>query len=252
MWCFKYKKIYLSLFSLLLQQLLFSQDAVTLSFVPPGTIMLNDSLYIDQAPVDNLMFLEFIDHVKRVRKYVHTAPSQREKLHITTTYAMATSLPAEDIDSIYNRIVFAEIYRGRFSSENYLRHPVFSHMPALNIPKDLAAFYCRWRTDMVELLWAEKMKHEPQVAIPKIQYRLPTTQEFELAYRIFDAESRLKISTKNSPLKMEISHDKIYFQFYRLPEFTLGNENFLATGLDANRKGFTGFRCVCEYKQPQK
>ncbi len=124
MWCFKYKKIYLSLFFLLSQQLLFSQDAVTLSFVPPGMIMLNDSLYIDQAPVDNLKFPEFIDHVKRVRKYVHTAPSQREKLPITTTYAMATSLPAEDIDSIYNRIRSAEIGRGRFSSENYLRHPV--------------------------------------------------------------------------------------------------------------------------------
>src|SRR5690606_1299263 len=27
---------------------------------PPGTIKLNDSLYIDVAPVDNIMYLEFL------------------------------------------------------------------------------------------------------------------------------------------------------------------------------------------------
>lgn len=242
-------RIFISLCFLLSQQLLFSQAIETASFVPPGTIKLNDSLYIDQAPVGNLMFLEFIDRVKRVRKFVHTAPSQRVKPHITTTYALATSLSSLEIDSIYNRIKTAEVEKGRFSSENYLEHPNFSNMPVLDIPEDLAALFCKWRTDMVALLWAQKTKDQPQLLIPKIRYRIPTKEELELAYKTFDAAGRLKISTENSPLKMESSYDKVNFQVYRLPEYTSGNKNYLAKGLDANRKGFTGFRCICEYKR---
>lgn len=241
------KKLYILLLFLASNQV-HSQN----TFVPPGTIKVNDTLFIDKAPVDNLMFLEFIDQVQRIKRYHESAKLKTQKLHIADLFFMKTLLNPSRTREIYEQIeLIKSIGSKRFSSEKYLEHPNFDHHPALFITKEMAEFYCEWRTKMVSLLWAQRTIETPNIIPPKINYRLPKLEEFELSKDIFVARSKLKILKKSSLLKMKYDRKQNVLVFFNLPEYTSGPKQHIVSQFGFSEDDPVLFRCVCEYEEQE-
>lgn len=216
------------------------------SFIPPGTIRVNDTLFMDKAPVDNLMFLEFVDQVERIKRYNESAKLQTQELHVADLYLMRTLLDRSRNKEIYEQInLIKRKGSKRLSSEKYLEQPDFMHYPALYISKEMAEFYCNWRTKMVLLLWAKRTLNASNLNPPKIEYRLPTPAEFELAKETSAARSQLKILKKSSPLKIKMDRNEDVLLFFDLPEYTSIPGQYKVSGFEVSDDDPVLFRCVC-------
>tara|TARA_Y200000002_G_C22679989_1_gene663649 strand:- start:1032 stop:2705 length:1674 start_codon:yes stop_codon:yes gene_type:complete len=90
------------------------------------------SFYIDETEVTNMMYLEYLDWVKRV--YPPDNPA------FTAIYRGA--LP--DTLVWRNRLGYSEIL-----VENYLRHPAYGNYPVVGVSWLQANEYAKWRTDRV-------------------------------------------------------------------------------------------------------
>ena len=90
------------------------------------------SFYMDETEVTNLMYLEYIDWIKRV--YPPTDDNFK-KLY-------ASAVP----DSLVwrNRLGYSEMM-----VENYLRHPAFMNYPVVGVSWIQAVGYANWRSDRV-------------------------------------------------------------------------------------------------------
>ncbi|MDD5149635.1 MAG: SUMF1/EgtB/PvdO family nonheme iron enzyme [Flavobacterium sp.] len=213
-------------------------------YTPPGTIKLNGSLYIDKTPITNVMYLEFENKVLggwnlRLHNSIKKLPN----------YGIDLSIMNLSLDSIEKKSFYSKIKHDiNFSitkiinSNYYFNHPKYSHNPVLNITKEQAELFCLWRTDMVQLLLAFESKtiQERKKYPNKILYRLATKQEFEIAEEYFKNIGLLKISKKESPLKMEIEKVKQKFYLLNLSELT-NNENIYR-----EKNNYSSFRCICE------
>ncbi|HTL80868.1 MAG TPA: SUMF1/EgtB/PvdO family nonheme iron enzyme [Bacteroidia bacterium] len=134
--------------------------------VPPGTVWLRDSLFIDQCEIRNLDYLEFLYWLQR------------------TGDTLYTSMLPDTIDE-NRKFVLQEPY-----VEYYLRHPAYRNYPVVGVSYDQAVAYCNWRTKMVNrYIYIQKhkelykldnwdtIKNYPAV----VRYRLPTKEEWEYA-----------------------------------------------------------------------
>jgi len=161
---------------------------------------------------------------------------------------------------------------GSVTTQTYLTHPVYRNFPVLNINPNQAATYCKWRTDMVKLNYACKIRDSTDylkyVEINK--YRLPSKQEWfsardkaNLDYSIHE-DNLLKGSDPIVNI-FYFTKNKYKFDFYDFP-------NYLSEIIDSNQiinyswkdsimenselvRPFknispgTGFRCACEVKK---
>lgn len=155
------KIILLVMFSFSSPIVLFSQKTKN---VPPGTVKINDSLYVDETEVANVHWREWIQ---------------------------AYLLYAKKDTASYNRFLPDTLVwenDNKFSlHESYFRHPSFNMSPVVGISYEQAVEYCKWRTYMVNLnlyLRAKKIKHfnpDSTYQFPiHFIYRLPTVEEWEL------------------------------------------------------------------------
>jgi gliding motility-associated lipoprotein GldJ len=97
------------------------------------------SFYMDETEVTNLMYLEYLDWIKRV--YPPTDENFRAIYH--------GALP--DTLVWRNRLGFNEIM-----TENYLRHPGYAEYPVVGVSWIQAVEYANWRTDRVNEYNLEK------------------------------------------------------------------------------------------------
>lgn len=190
--------------------------------IPPGTIKLNDSLYIDVAPVDHLMMWEYDGTMDRMKT---------------------------KSDEIV--LVFLD------TSEVYSKHPKFQRYPELNISKDDAEAYCKWRTDRVKILWQREVsENQKKYKYPKnILYRLPSTSEFEQAVAFFGYTKGKYKTVKDSFIfqylkSYKTKYKKGIFIKDNISEYTLdglpfGN-NWKHSSNFSHPSNYVGFRCVCE------
>lgn len=136
---------------------------------PPGTLKLNDSLFIDKIPVTNAMYIEFL---KSKDKF--WSLKKHEEIKKMPSYGIKKEnlgIDSETLTNTHLKII------SNFAKEekDYFTHPKYRQYPVLNITKAEAKEFCLWRTDMVLLLWAIKSENKQQRAeYPGvIKYRLP-------------------------------------------------------------------------------
>lgn len=219
---------------------------------PPGTLLLEESLYMDAIPVNNIAYLEFLryrdqwtdslrDTLKDLPKYGLTIQELEHKTGIDFT-------PEKTDDEL--TIIIGS---GKFDPHN----PKYQHYPILEISKAEAELYCQWRTDMVLLNWAITSKDAQERArYPlNILYRLPSEEDYKKALskfgyfkKTFPAESSFGFSLYNNNYKKKPK--TVVFIKDNLSEFTFdglpyGN-NWKHQNVDNTASELTTFRCVCE------
>lgn len=148
--------------------------------IPPGTVKINDSLFVDKSEVGNRDYREYVYWVKKFvndTEYLSVLPD-------TTVWGneMKYNNPMADL---------------------YFRHPSYELYPVVGISYWNAVGYCEWRTDRVnELLHMKinKLSYDSvrnMKDIPKyVQYRLPTVEEWEYVANQPYSEKTLKRMNK--------------------------------------------------------
>ena len=206
--------------------------------VPPGTMKLQDSLYIDNAPVTNMMFLEYLTakHSLRERgftKFSELQNSSREQFDaIITMYPTFLKNLNQDESILTKR--------------HYFENIKYKYSPVLRISKEQAIDFCNWRTEMVMYLWSRMKKSD----IRNIKYRLPSKSELVSAKEHFASLDQLRIDDGRNPMKFKTDKIVTDFIIYNISEFTdseeFYGENWKKSTPANSPNDVTGFRCICE------
>ncbi len=204
--------------------------------IPPGTIELNDSLFIDISPVTNSMFTEYLS-VKKILK--------NKGYESFGEFVKKTNEKGFPIEM---RIIAPHLLIDFYSDNKFLTSNgyglgyKFQNHPILNVSKKQAIDYCKWRTEMVSHLWKYDEKYVSNKNLSdKIYYKLATENELVLAYAFF-LNSNKVVEFKEKIL--DLKQEKVATQFTVFPinEITASEKLF-------NSKSsfeFTGFRCICK------
>lgn len=124
------------------------------TFIPPGTVKINDSLFIDNTELTNMAWLEY--EMDTRQKYGASSPQHLAVLPDSTVWTKALS---------YNQPYVTYYYR----------HPAYRQYPVVGISYEQALGYCKWRTEKVkQVLSAKKQFLDLDFA-----YRLPSKAEWE-------------------------------------------------------------------------
>lgn len=97
------------------------------------------SFYMDETEVTNLMYLEYLDYLKRVY------PPSEERYRNIYIGALPDTLVWR------NRLGYNETM-----TNNYLRHPAYANYPVVGVSWIQAVEFSKWRTDRVNELRLEK------------------------------------------------------------------------------------------------
>ena len=97
------------------------------------------SFYMDETEVTNLMYLEYLDYLKRVY------PPSQERYRNIYLGALPDTLVWR------NRLGYNETM-----TNNYLRHPAYANYPVVGVSWIQAVEFSKWRTDRVNELRLEK------------------------------------------------------------------------------------------------
>lgn len=215
--------------------LLLSQGEIT---VPPGTIRVNDSVFIDKSPVTNLMFTEYLN-VKEVLKN-----KGYDSLKEFTSATNETGFPLEfRILRIPSPLLIEFYSNDKFlNKKGYATESNFTYFPILNVEKATAMDYCKWRTEMVAHLWMYDEKYAIVKDLAKqIVYRLPTKEELLNAKTLYSNSGNL-VTLKGKLLKIKEEIQSNKFSVFPISEMTLSDEFFN----NQENYQYTGFRCICE------
>jgi formylglycine-generating enzyme required for sulfatase activity len=145
---------------------------------PPGTVQINDTLYIDRTEVANVHWREYLYYLADVEK--------DENFYLS-------ALPDT---SVWNDIKWKPDTAGGIAIWNnpfveyYFRHPMYNNYPVVGISYEQAIEFCKWRTFVVNLgdyMRENNIKdhkaHLKDTFPIRLYYRLPTNEEWEkIAY----------------------------------------------------------------------
>lgn len=206
---------------------------------PPGTIKLNNSLFFDKSPVTNMMFSEYLLMKTMVEDKGYSTFSQYAK------DATERNEPIKNGAQFYPSSLLTDFYSSHDYLKNsaYVREYKFRHHPILNVTKDQASDYCKWRTEMVSYLWNTEKHASNKNRSDKISYRLATKNELTQAYTFFLNSNRVMEFNKNI-FKIKQVKNTTEFLVFPITEMTLSDQLFN----DQSNYEFIGFRCVCEIK----
>ena len=127
----------------------------------PGAVFVRDSLWMDEAEVANLHYLE----------YLHF-------LRLDSTEAQYQS--ARPDTAVWSQLAGNNLY-----TSHYLRQSDFRLHPVVGLTWAQAGRYCRWRSALINKRFhsTEYLKKHPKLRQYKfrVEYRLPAGREWELA-----------------------------------------------------------------------
>lgn len=126
----------------------------TKTFVPPGTVQVNDTLFADETEVSNFAWYEYELWVKAM--YGSNSPEHRAMLPDTLCWR--------------EKLAFNEPY-----VLHYYRHPAYRDYPVVGISYEQVLAYCKWRTARVKLYLSVKKDFRSR----DFYYRLPGKAEWE-------------------------------------------------------------------------
>ncbi|MBI2722430.1 MAG: SUMF1/EgtB/PvdO family nonheme iron enzyme [Bacteroidetes bacterium] len=122
--------------------------------IPPGTVQISETFFADETEISNFGWMEYEYWTKT--KYGANSPEHIAVLPDTLVWREKNT---------YN-----EPY-----VKYYYRHPAYKNFPVVGISFEQALAYCKWRTDRVKEYSYKIYKTEW-----KVEYRLPTKEEWEL------------------------------------------------------------------------
>jgi formylglycine-generating enzyme required for sulfatase activity len=151
------------------------------SFVPPGTVKVNDKLYWDETEVTNLHWLEYVYWNKK-----HFGEqSEQYKKSLSDTTVWDNMQPEQSI---------------------YHNHPAFNNYHVVGITYEQAKDYCKWRTERVK----ETLAILKKTAEINFNYRLPAKEEWESVANAGYDEKQLKIINSKRFSDCHLNNLKIY------------------------------------------
>jgi hypothetical protein len=240
---------------------------------PPGTIYLNDSVYIDKHPVTNEEYAFFL---QAVETFWNTALSDS---------LTRTNLELFDLERLVRRNKRNRIWQSnqqflikrmqiekdpykfldtaKISLKQHLLRPPIKDYPVTGISIEQAVNYCRWRTDIIRLRYAKRTLSEKNRFNFHnwFQYRLSRADEWKTAFTIKGEAGKIKLNSVKPQTKSWM--DRIVFMAYPAPfaewlEPTgiiqkMGiNSQAVVIDLTVAPEGApdlqTGFRCSCDVK----
>jgi hypothetical protein len=181
---------------------------------PPGTIKIDDNLFLDQTEVTNISYLEFIYWTNMVQgnpEYKSILPDT-SAWKFLTTYKYEYPMP-----------------------EYYLRHPAYRQRPVVGISYQQATKFCKWRSDRVmEFILIKKGLIPHKLNPPK-----------DSAFTIEKYFSGKYYNIKPSPYIK-------YYPVYSLPDsLTYIKALKFADSLNkVNLKYCGDKKCKCEFSEP--
>jgi formylglycine-generating enzyme required for sulfatase activity len=124
------------------------------SFIPPGTVQINDTLFADETEISNFSWREY-------------------EWWISAKYGVNSK---EHIAALPDTMVWKETlsYNDPYV-KHYYRHPAYKNYPVVGISYEQAVDFCKWRTDRVKMFLTRKKDFTNQ----NFEYRLPTKAEWE-------------------------------------------------------------------------
>jgi len=241
---------------------------------PPGTVYLNDSVYIDNTLITNQMYFEFLNNIKSfwlpkksdsIRKLTKVN-FDKEKLtkRVMTLdeviqfdlLRLFSGIDNENSDFFFEMFINTEFKIDNvIDSKTYLVHPEYSKYPILYINKKQAEMFCKWRTDMVILRYRTQYKQKEERAkyYKKINYRLASYDELKFADSIFKNHKKVIKTKEKSPLKLKPKLTDKKMIFYNISEITFDDkiygDNWKNNYDDKLPNNYTGFRCICEVEK---
>ena len=219
---------------------------------PPGTIKLSETVYIDDYPISNIEYVEFLSSLSVYwsletsdslaslkpyglagRNYVSygnylTSTTGTDKRHKKVPYNIFEAPFYGMPDSIlYKNMMLKDttFYDG-VDMETYLYHPAYRRYPVLNVSPAQAAMFCKWRTDLVQIMYAvtheDSLEHLEHAKM--IKYRLPKKEEWieamERADLNFSAPKDSAYQGGEPVVDVYYYYNKKdTFQFYTLPNY---------------------------------
>lgn len=124
------------------------------TFIPPGTVQINDTLFADETEISNFSWKEFEYWTKAIY-----GPNSKEHLAV---------LP--DTLVWREKLSYNEPY-----VQYYYRHPAYKDYPVVGISYEQAIAFCKWRTERVKTFLTRKKDFSNH----NFEYRLPTKAEWE-------------------------------------------------------------------------
>lgn len=132
---------------------------------PPGTVKINDTLFVDQTEVSNINWREYLYYLSDV-----------EKNEIKYQEALPDTLVWRNLLRYCEPIV-----------EYYFRHPAYNYYPVVGISFEQVIKFCKWRTyaanfnEYIEENQFENIKDHLTDTFPiKFYYRLLSKKEWEI------------------------------------------------------------------------
>jgi formylglycine-generating enzyme required for sulfatase activity len=130
---------------------------------PPGTVKINDTLFVDQTEVANVHWREYLYYLNRF-------DSGNAYKALPDTLVWRDSNPFNEPLTKY-----------------YFRHPMFNRYPAVGISYEQAVEFCKWRTYVANqgVYFRQNkikdLKNHIQDSFPiKFYYRLASNKEWEM------------------------------------------------------------------------
>jgi formylglycine-generating enzyme required for sulfatase activity len=124
------------------------------TFIPPGTVQVNDTLFADETEISNVSWLEY-EHWTAT---VYGINSKEHKAMLPDTLVWREKSSYNEPYVIY-----------------YYRHVAYRNYPVVGISYEQAVAYCKWRTEQVKSILSVKKDFTHQ----NFEYRLPCKAEWE-------------------------------------------------------------------------
>jgi formylglycine-generating enzyme required for sulfatase activity len=119
--------------------------------IPPGTVQITETFFVDECEVSNFSWLEYVLWTKNF--YGADSPEYLAALPDTSVWL-------KDNNEMYYSL--------------YFWHPAFRDYPVVGISYEQALEFCKWRTERVKQFIHLGCKKDWE-----IEYRLPTKKEWE-------------------------------------------------------------------------
>ena len=267
--------IFILLFSLaLLFESAVPEKGLHFKELPPGTVRLSDSIYVDIQPVRVVDYLEFLSAIRN-----SYSPKIRDSIENYPLWGLSMKtyqdlLDRTPWDSLYFEKMLPRTLTTyandiqKYDVDFHIKNPQYFSYPVVNLSYRQVYEYCKWRTAMVMLRYAIKCSTENQRRkYPmNLKYRLAKVDEWDKIIGKFfgriEKENFLNENDNNLVTnKLAPYPQKKYFQYESSnvgemledlqvvvgfawdEHFGIGKINYVVWEQPVD---WIGFRCVCE------
>ena len=140
------------------------------AYTPPGTVKISTNVFFDETEINNISWQEYIywnekEFGKSSDQYLATLPDSNVWPNTSNSF--------------------------------YLNHPQYRNYPVVGISWQQAKEFCAWRSERVMEQIEINKKSNPNKTYPtKIEYRLPSANEWEQVAQIGYSEKTIKTIAK--------------------------------------------------------